>query len=407
MVVRRSITSLSITAALLALLPGLCGDAGGSTTAANPSLAFRGPMGYELPGQPNVMAVADVNGDGRSDVVVGTGFGGDETTLFVAGPGGRFSATRTLHIEDTHTIAGGVAIGDLNGDGNQDIVRVFLKGLALNGPAPTTLLVMFGDGRGGFPTKLVRRVRCCGWDVTVADFNGDRHNDVAVRGIGVFLGNGSGWLPTLRPGSLGDSPPDPSESIVAADLNRDRRLDLVVLNGSEEAADPAHIQLGRGNGRFDGPELLPVGDVASLAVGKFNRDRWPDLAALVNEDGFSWDLRVLLGTRSGKPRPTKRRYLAGKQQLRDVEAADVDRDGNTDLVVTGSVNSEGGNLRILLGTGRGFFRRPIEVARCCNSWLTEIGHFNRDRKPDIAATSRGGTADNLSILFNETRRSRG
>jgi hypothetical protein len=395
-----------LSVGIVAVLVCACGAG-----AAQAMIRLSGPVYYDLPLQPEVMAVADVNRDGLSDVVVGTryGWGGrpPETRLLLRRRAGRFSAARSLHVAPRGGfIAGGVAFGDLNGDGHRDVVRVLVDLDRRNGSDPSTLVVMFGDGRGAFPTTEVRRARCCGWDVIAADFNRDHHDDLAVRGVGVFPGNGSGLFPTVQPGQLGDEPIDSSESFVAADLNRDRRLDLVVLN-SDEDPEPAHIQLGRGNGRFGAPEVLAVGDVGSVAVGRFNRGRRPDLAAITPEG-----LRVLLGTRSGKPRAVGPTYLADAEPLHEVEVADIDLDGKSDLVVTGYADSRhsGGNVRILRGTGRGSFRRPVEVAHCCFGSRLEIGYFNRDRRPDVAVTSSIRNSDatsveRLSILINETPRS--
>jgi hypothetical protein len=382
---------------------------GAGASEADASLRFRGAAHFDVPLERELLAVADINHDDLSDVVVGTTDWAPETRLMLARGRGRLSPSRSLYVgRPEWTRAGGVGFGDLNGDGERDIVRVLVDTDRLNGRDPTTLVMMFGDGRGRFPTTALRRARCCGWDVVVADFNRDRHDDLAVRDAGVFLGDGTGLFPRLLSDEIGASPLRPTESFVAADLNVDRRLDLVVLNGDEDP-DPAHVQLGLGRGRFDEPEVLDAGDIGSVAVGRFDRDRWPDLAAIT--DG---GLRVLLGTRSGIPRPVKRMYLASVS-LSEVEVADIDGDRKTDLVVTAYAEDSSfrGNVQVLRGTGRGTFLRPVQVAHCCFGPAIEIGHFNRDRRPDVIVESAlfapdgySIAANRVAVLINETTRRR-
>jgi len=271
------------------------------------------------------------------------------------------------------------------------------------------LVVLFGDGRGNFPSRTVRRAGCCGTDVAVGDFNRDGNKDLAVPGTGVFLGNGSGRFPVIRPGiphrsDLG------GDTVVAADLNRDRDLDLVVLTSSE-VPESAYVFLGRGDGRFGDFdfELTAAESPASVAVGRFNADAWPDLATVSDAAGRGKNIRVLLGTRSGRPRLAKG-YGVG-EYLDEVEVADVNGDRKSDLVVMGQVDSRGatGTVWVMLGNGAGSFRHPIRLARCCNGWLLEVGHFNRDGRPDIAATSfrtasPGNALPSISILLNDTPR---
>jgi hypothetical protein len=269
------------------------------------------------------------------------------------------------------------------------------------------LVVLLGDGRGGFPRRTVRRAGCCANDVAVGDFNRDGNKDLAVPGTGVLLGNGSGRFPVIRRG-IPESSDFPGETVVPADLNRDRKLDLVVLTSSEIPAS-AYIALGDGNARFDEFELTAAAAVSSVAIGRFNADRWPDLATVSVDWENREQLRVLLGTRSGRPRLAKR-YRVG-DQLDEVEVADANGDGKSDLVVMGQVGSRDatGTSWVLLGKGAGSFRHPVRLARCCNGGLLEVGHFNRDRRPDIAATSvRSVTPSEhvwrLSIFMNNTTR---
>ena len=83
--------------------------------------------------------------------------------------------------------------------------------------------------------------------------------------------------------------------------------------------------------------------------------------------------------------------------------ADFNRDRRRDLAVN-IFNEFGrrGEVRVLLGTGRGTFSRARRVARCCGGGALEVGYFNLGRKPDLARVSTSSTR--VSVLINRTRR---
>jgi hypothetical protein len=191
----------------------------------------------------------------------------------------------------------------------------------------------------------------------------------------------------------------------AVDLNRDRKIDLVLLDADEDP-DPAGVRFGRGGGVFSAYRELPAGDVGSVAVGKFNRDRWPDLAT-AGTTGYADDVvQVLLGTPTGMPRLAGTRPTGSQPRVR---AADFDGDRKTDLVVHAHHyrrEETRGRLRVQLGTGRGSFRAPVHVSSCCNGFELEVGDFNGDRRPDLL-TSSLGTPEEIGVLLNATRGFRG
>ena len=342
------------------------------------------------------MAVGDLDRDDRWDVVVGMG-GPPRTTLLMSGPRGRFSPPQFLDsLNGNPLISGlGLAITDVNGDGNRDLVQTFLDHTRANDPDPTEVVVLLGDGTGGFGTRIVTRTVCCGSGVAAGDFNRDGKTDLAIAGAGVLLGDGTGGFTFRRPLA--------GVSVVVANLNRDRNLDLAVLDADEDP-NPASLLMGRGDGGFSEYRQLRAGDVASLAVGRFNRDRWPDLAT-ISSPGGRRVVRILLGTRGGRPR-MEAQYRVGESPW-EIEVADLNGDGKRDLVVKGlaAFESDEPSVQVLLGTGRGTFRRARRVTACCDGRLLAIGDFNRDHRPDLVTTSgRPAGDDRVSVLLNDTPR---
>jgi hypothetical protein len=175
------------------------------------------------------VAVADVNGDGNLDILTTNEDDGNVSVLLGDGTG-RFAAApgSPLAVGDR---PGFVTLGDLTGDSKLDIV-------ATHDDDPI-VYVLRGDGRGGFrptaglPVKLKENV----WGAVIADMNADGKNDLvlgAKKGhVLILLGDGAGGFdndPVLVP--VGGKAPG---NIAVADVNRDGKLDLITSN--YESAD--------------------------------------------------------------------------------------------------------------------------------------------------------------------------
>jgi FG-GAP-like repeat len=207
------------------------------TDSGNP--LFLSAVAYDSGGLPtNSLAVADVNGDGKPDIVVTNFFdtfynstsglvgvllgNGDGTfQKVVTYPSGEIGASR-------------VVLADVNGDHKLDL-------LVSNSACPNTndaqcAGVLLGNGDGTF--QPVSTYKTGGGEVTsiaVADVNGDGKPDLLVTNwcvfcantVGVLLGNGDGTFQapvTYGSGGYGAS------SAEAADINGDGKPDLLVAN---------------------------------------------------------------------------------------------------------------------------------------------------------------------------------
>jgi hypothetical protein len=196
----------------------LLGDGAGGLAPAKSSPFPAGRQPYEG------LSVGDVNGDKRPDVVV-PNLDGKAVSVLLGAGGGAFAPApgSPFAVGDR---PGYVALGDLNGDAALDVV--------VTHDDDPVVHVLLGDGPGGFrpaggsPLRLKETV----WGAAVADFNADGKNDVllgARRGhVFLFLGDGRGGFerdPVLVPvGGKG------SGYVAASDLNRDGKLDLVTSN---------------------------------------------------------------------------------------------------------------------------------------------------------------------------------
>lgn len=153
---------------------------------------------------PCALAVADLNGDEKPDLVVADGKRSTVRTFIGNGRGG-FTVTGPFATGATPT---SLAVGDLDGDGSLDVVTG-------NG-ADGTVSLLFGTGSGGFsartdfvvgPPRLLPGLYQTG--VSICDFDRDGLGDIVVCGqpvegppyseAAVLMGTGSrGFAPPLR-----------------------------------------------------------------------------------------------------------------------------------------------------------------------------------------------------------------
>ncbi|WP_165229541.1 peroxidase family protein [Aquisphaera insulae] len=218
-------------------------DAGTVTVwLAAPAGGFRPSVSYATAARPDWVEIGDMNRDGRPDLVVLAG-SGVVTVLLNDGQGGflpRIDRGLSGILQASATIGGQLALGDLDRDGNLDVVL----GTSLNGQ----VVRLFGDGTGHFPTTSTLAVDGRPDGVAIADIDGDGNLDLAVgrrsaASVAVFLGDGTGAFPVRRDFDAGRDP----ARVRFLDVNGDGWLDLVHTNATDATFS---VRLGDGVGGF-------------------------------------------------------------------------------------------------------------------------------------------------------------
>jgi hypothetical protein len=208
-------------------------------------------------------ALADFNGDGKLDFATANL---DYSQVEVL-PGTGTGALGTAAGYDTDTVPLALTAADVNGDGKPDLV-------AANGARDVNVLV--NDGSGGFDTLVHNNAGDYAATVTATDLNGDGKPDLVTtdpnnNSVGVLLGNGDGSFRSVPSAAAGASP----EGAAAGDFDGDGKPDLAVADYGAgvsvllNTGDWRSLQLG------GFPATMTAGQPQSLIVTALDSDGNP------------------------------------------------------------------------------------------------------------------------------------
>lgn len=401
-------------------------------------LSFAPVVTYSAGGaDTNSVAVADVNGDGRPDIVVAN---------FCAGVGGNCGAgsVGVLLSNGNGTFqpvsvygSGGyqpstVIIADVNGDGRPDLVVANSCVSATNCSGSGTagsVGILLGNGDGTFQAAIAYDSGGNdAWDVAVADVNGDGKADIVVANrcpdencggngdgvVSVLFGHGDGTFESAVPYDAGGLF---TFSVAVADVNNDGRPDIIVADSFASYGNEASVVgvlLGNGDGTFQqaATYLSGGGSADSVAVTDVNGDGFPDL--IVANCGSNGDngcdgfgtAGVLLNNGDGTFQSAKT-YSSGYAS--SVAVGDVNGDGRPDLILADICEDEAcdSGVNVLLGNGDGTFQAATSYGSGGRgSDSVAVADINGDHKPDIAVSNASAcgacTNGSVGVLINTT-----
>ncbi|CAB1063600.1 hypothetical protein D1BOALGB6SA_8383 [Olavius sp. associated proteobacterium Delta 1] len=266
-----------------------------------------------------------------------------------------------------------VVIEDMDNDGKLDIVG--------GASSPGMVTISYGDGRGGISEPLYLPTKGEVRSVAVADINEDGLPDIVYSvqkessGIRAFLNQlNHRWIPHKGPIEI-----NKYEGIEAADVNGDGHMDIVAANATSATQGGIQVWLGDGKGHWPvetGPTIN--GMYMDILTADINHDGNLDLI------GAGWgtygSLRVWLGDGTGKWSSTK---PLENGSFYGLSIGDLNADGNFDIFA-GSYRR---GVRIFVGDGRGNFSKilsPAEVmtrrAKGQKQTAAGVGEFSRPEK---------------------------
>jgi hypothetical protein len=371
-------------------------------------------------------ALGDFNGDGKLDLVtLDTGSDGHLAEVLPGNGDGTFG-TPIVALAGTSGLGTGASalrVADMNRDGKPDVIVTSGPAGVQGNQGTTATRIAYGVGNGAFTYAAELPPGDPNWtipNVVVADFNQDGVPDLAVltvhgfdggtqkrqQHVEVFIQNPNQAGAFTRTAGfpqtdLGESNGD---GIVAGDFDGDGKTDVIAGGGGTSSSAPDQVMFlkGKGDGTFQpavAAGTIPVPQVVRLSdlrAADVNNDGKLDLIGA----GFN-GISVFLGNGNGNFQPPVF-YPSGGGGSAAMDIADLDGDGNLDV----ALGIGGGGFTVLRGRSDGTFSAPIYFGiGYYTGKSVRTGDLNGDSKPDVVVGHDiGGSQENIfaTVLLNNT-----
>jgi len=343
----------------------LLGNGDGTFTAQQrfPAGIFVGPV-----------KAGDLNGDGKADLVLATASTSNQISTVLGNGDGTFQAPQVLTVGASPS---SLAMADIDSDGKLDVVTANLYSGDVS--------VLLGSGDGTFLPEMRFAVGTSPSSIALANVNGDSHLDLittdrSLASVSVLFGRGDGTFQTRERLAVGNGP----AWVIVADLNADGIQDLVAVNN---VSNDISVLFGNGVAAFQAEQRVPVGiRPTAVAAADLDGDGTPDL---IVTNSNSNNVSVLPNNGSG----TEQRLAVGGYPSA-IDVADLNGDGNFDLI---TANMGSNDISVLLGNGNGTFQAQLRYAAMSSPNSIASGDLNGDGKRDVVVTTE--VADNVAVLF--------
>jgi hypothetical protein len=316
--------------------------------------------------------------------------GGAFFALLARGQGNELrSFDRVLLLESTKETSAGVSLGDVDANGTLDVV------LAKGRHWPLNNLIFRNDGQGHFTAEKLADAPDRTYSAALADLDGDGDLDIVVSNDRpdrklVYLNDGRGKYHVA--GTFGQ-PDWSTRYVTVADVNGDKRPDLIVANRSSNPANPrpSFVCLNDGTGAFPTCEPLATQSATIIVAADLDGDGRIDLFVPHRDGGQNlifWNDGPGRFAAAGKP------VGPAKSQIRAAVAADINGDGLPDLVV----GDEQNGMFLYAGAGRRAFESPLALGPGTGApYSIGAADLNRDGKIDIVVGRQEAPG---TIFFN-------
>jgi hypothetical protein len=242
---------------------------------------------YGVSSQPRDLIAGDFNGDGKRDLAIASQ-GSSDVSVIMGNGNGTFASGFVAYGVGATPLS--VATGDFNRDGKVDLVTANSAG--------DNVSVLINNGTGVFATAVNYNIgaRSGPRSVVVGDLNGDGWQDLATANLGSknvsVLLNSTGTFQAAINYGAGTSPGGENvpNSIVMGDLDGDLKQDLITANAG--TSNSVSVLMGNGNGTFQAAlSNFSTGLQADAVARDINQDNRPDLITVYPDT-----VNVLLNT---------------------------------------------------------------------------------------------------------------
>ena len=320
------------------------------------------------------LTTADMNSDNKPDIIVGNS-GTDNVCVLLNLGDGTF-AIQTMYSTGYGSSPQSVATADVDGDGKRDII------VANYDTNNIDVLVNLGYGMFASPIIYSTDGNSSPQSVETVDLNGDNKLDIVVANygastVGVFLNLGNGTF--TRGTNILIGPSYSQFSVKTIDVNNDNKCDIIVANAN---ANNVGVLLNTGNGIFStqttyatGPDSYPC-SVISVDVNGDNK------SDIIVANKYGGNVGVLLNIGSGTF-STQTTYTTGAGSYPcSLIAVDINGDNKPDIIVA---NAYANDIGVFLNLGQGTFstQRTYSTGDVSRPVFLTTADVNGDNKPDI------------------------
>lgn len=267
-----------------------------------------------------------------------------------------------------------LAVADLDNDGDTDAIG--------GGSGTDVLSLWYGDGRGGWKKTVHIPIEGDVRGIAVGDIDEDGRKDILFSSqskgrVGIQL-----WL--NRPGDVWEKGQPPAEQglyegIKIADANYDGHLDIIAANATSETQGGIRVWLGDGKGGWM-EQVGPVSINRYMDVALADLDKDGNIDIVGAGTGTFGALRVWMGDGKGGWSPTQ---TLEKGSYFRITIEDLDWDGNPDIVV-GTYHA---GIQIFYGDGKGNFEKKFSPIEKGSFWKVLLTTLEKDRTPVLIASS--------------------
>jgi len=368
------------------------GQTGSSSN--NNSNIFAAGTEHLVGSSPLSVAIGDVNGDGKADIIT-TNYSSNNISILPGNGDGTFGVKTDVAV---NLYPDSVALGDLDSDGDLDIVTGN-GNRNYNYWVDSSLSILANNGDGSFTRNDITLPYYIGTQaLELTELNADGDLDIVISGSGygnsgqmsVLLGSNGSSFGTRTDYNTGYAP----HSLAVGRLNQDLSFDVVTANSY---SNNVSVFPGNGNGSFGTRRDFPVGySPSSVAVGDLNGDGNSDIIT-ANANYSSRNVSVLFGDSNGNfGIPTN--YSVGNFTPLSVALGDVDNDSDLDVVV--SVTGSANQVSVLFNDGTGSLMLKENVAVSSGPTDAALRDLDLDGDLDLVTVNNG--SDNVSIRLNNT-----
>jgi FG-GAP-like repeat/Domain of unknown function DUF11 len=343
---------------------------------------FQPYQAFDVGSWPEAVAIGDVTGDGRSDVVMTTGYYGDPANdfrlwVFAGADSGSPAAPVSYATGSTRTPES-VAVGDITGDGLADVV-VGLDEVGVQ------VYPQLSSGSLGAPAFYATPD---GNVVRLGHLDADPRLDVAAVGWGtntvsVLLNDGAGGL---RPPVAYGARHAGYDDLEVGDVTGDGRDDLIVMSGQSYAVPNLSVLVQQAGGGFGAAAEYRVAENVNthgVGVGELTGDGRLDVVVTFGGNSPSAKLAVFPQTDAGTLGAP---VVHSSYDIPEpVHLADVDLDGRSDVVTLhGGWNRAGVYTQPAPGSLAPEDLYPIPYASHYGPSGLAVGDVSGDGRPDVA-----------------------